>query len=782
MEKRELEQWFFKITEYADRLLKNIEKIDWDEKVKIAQKNWIGRSEGALIKFAIRNSQFDILVFTTRPDTLFGATYMVVGPEHELLANNELGITNYEEVKRYIDAAKKKIDEERIAEGKEKTGVELKGIKAINPANKEEIPVFVADYVLGHVGTGAIMAVPAHDERDFDFAKKFNLPVRIVIEPVFTQSTEPGKVVRGLPFEERDAIIAIVKHWSADTYIALKWKKVSWGTFITGGIEEGQTAEETATMEIREETGFLHPKLVGDFGLVHGKFYHVPKKVNRFAHSRVLYFNLEDGAQENITEEEREKHEVLWLTREELKQFLTPDTHQRALEMLNGKSVYIGTGILANSGKFDGIDSEEAKWKITEFVGGKRQVNYRLRDWLISRQRYWGPPIPMIFCDSCGWNPVPENDLPVKLPFVKNFRPTGSGKSPLASVRSFYETKCPKCGKKARRETDVSDTFLDSAWYFIGYLAKTNSKFEIRNSKFRQRAKRWLPVNMYIGGLEHSVLHLLYSRFITMALHDMGLLEFEEPFTKFIGHGLITKDGAKMSKSKGNIVNPDEYIRAFGADAIRMYLAFLAPLTEGGDFRDSGIKGITRFLERIYRFVNTFNFPIRDHLLDRDDFRKEIEPAIHKTIKKVTRDIESLQYNTAISALMILFNKFEDHPEGVDTNDVEIFLKLLAPFAPFLAEELWQRRITSYRLPVTTFRSIHLEPWPHHDESLLREETFDLIIQVNGKMRGRTSLPIGTSEKEAKESALKIPSVKQFVSGEPKRVVFVPNKLINFVV
>ena len=809
VDKRELEQWFFKITDYAERLLGNIEKIDWDAKVKIAQKNWIGKSEGSLLSFPLKvradyvllhgyngsperdffpwlkrelqkrgyrvyapqlpnstepniEEQVDFLlkqhvfgpetivvthslggvvamkllpriasriagvvmvapplrtkfldnkkrpvldratdwkfdfpkirekadwitvikdiadrvvppdqpeeiaekleaklvevtansphfnspeesailketqsaieVFTTRPDTLFGATYMVLGPEHGLVKNLKLQVKNWDEVEAYIKKAKAKSDEERIAEGKEKTGVELKGIKAINPANKEEIPVFVADYVLGNVGTGAIMAVPAHDQRDFDFAKKFKLPIKIVICP----------------------------HWPAKTCPLL----------------------DTA---------------------------------------------------------------------------------------------YTGEGHLVDSGAFDGTPSKEARKKISDFVRGVWKIQYRLRDWLISRQRYWGPPIPMIFCDSCGWNSVPENDLPVKLPFLKNFRPTGSGKSPLASVESFYETKCPKCDRKARRETDVSDTFLDSAWYFLRYPSVDEKK----HSWNPATTKKWLPVNMYIGGLEHSVLHLLYSRFITMALHDFGYLSFEEPFTTFIGHGLITKDGAKMSKSKGNVVNPDEYIRAYGADAMRMYLAFLAPLTEGGDFRDSGIKGITRFLERVWKFASEIKF---EKIKGRGASDSEIEKAVNEAVKKVTKDTERLQYNTSLSALMVLINIFEEKKERVTLRQFKIFLKLLAPFAPFMAEELWQRRAASYQLPVISYRSIHCEPWPKYDEAILKESSFDLIIQVNGKVRGKISLPIGATEVEAREAALKIPSVNQFVSGEPKRVIFVPNKLINFVV
>lgn len=828
--KKELEQWFFKITDYAERLLKNLEKLDWSERVKIAQRNWIGKSEGALIKFKIQKAvaghserseeshgkerdpsaasqpQDDgminyIEVFTTRPDTLFGATYLVVAPEHDFISSKfknqnaklQSEIQNWEEIQKYIDEAKSKSDEERMAGGKEKTGVELKGAKAINPANNEEIPIWVADYVLGHVGTGAIMAVPAHDERDFEFAKKFNLPIRQVIEAFFTQTIEPGKVVDGLPFDHRDSIIAIVKHWREEKYLALQWKKVAWGTFITGGIEQGQTSEEAAKMEIREETGYLHPKLLADFGVLHGKFYHVPKKTNRFAHAHTLFFQLQDDDQGPIAAAESETHEVMWLTKEELRRFLTPDTHQRALELLNGKAVYTGPGLLTDSGKFTGMDSEKARWEITKFVGGKRITQYRLRDWLISRQRYWGPPIPMIYCNECarlrqgfggqGWQPVPEKDLPVRLPYIKNFRPTGTERSPLATVEKFYKVRCPKCKSWARRETDVSDAFLDSSWYYLGYLLLSQEQRN-RGQKFsiaKTLVKKWLPVDMYIGGAEHSVLHLLYSRFVAMAFHDWGLFTFEEPFIKFRAHGLVTKDGAKMSKSKGNVVNPDEYIRAYGIDAIRMYLAFMAPFEQGGDFRDTGIRGITRFLERVWRFANA-KCKMQNAKLQRKIQNDSIKRVVHKVIKKVSEDIEELRYNTAISALMALLNEFEKNLDAVAKEDVATFLKLLAPFAPYITEELWQQlEISKYRNRDMS-RSIHHAPWPRYDPDLIREDTFELVIQVNGKVRGRITVPGGISEGEARKAALSLEGIKRYIPREARKVVFVPDKLINFVV
>jgi len=638
--KKELEQWFFKITKYAERLLSGIDTIDWSEKVKIAQKNWIGKSEGALIQFPISHSQLSIEVYTTRADTIFGATFLVIGPEHPLLMNNELDINNEEEVKEYIKVAKKKSEEDRMRDKVEKTGVELEGVRAINPATKEPIPVWVADYVLGHVGTGAIMAVPAHDTRDFAFAKKYWLNIVPVVEP--------------------DA--------------------------------HADTADDMAVR--------LRKSIVDD------------------------------------------------------------------------DEAYVGHGRLVNSGPYDGMDSLEARTKIIKAVEGKKKITYRLRDWLISRQRYWGPPIPMIFCVSCkekgagerkdmpGWYTVPNNDLPVMLPNIKNFRPTGNDTSPLASVKSFYEVVCPKCKKMARRETDVSDTFLDSAWYYMRYPSQTEKKRPWHEGI----TKKWFPVDMYIGGAEHAVLHLLYVRFFAMALYDGGMITFEEPFQKFRAHGLLIKGGSKMSKSKGNVVNPDDYIKKCGADALRMYLMFLGPFAEGGDFQDTGILGITRFLERIWRLSHNV------HSGKKSVFEKDT----HAAIKKVTDDIANLRYNTAISACMILLNAFEAGKNNVTASDVKILLKLTAPFAPHMTEELWHM--------LGEKKSIHVATWPAYDEKYLMEETYNLVVQVNGRVRATIEMPRGSTREEAEILVRQEKRVMGFLdAGTIRKVIFVPDKLINFV-
>ena len=647
--KKELEQWFFKITKYAERLLKGLDHIDWSEKVKVAQRHWIGKSEGAEITFPLTDipgqeeGKHQLEVFTTRPDTLYGATFMVISPERAKLWL-DIGWQASEEVKKYVAEALARRGETREEKNIEKTGV-FSGVSAINPANKVKIPVWISDYVLAEYGTGAIMAVPAHDQRDWEFAKKFDLPIKLVVVALENHAIEFSKSVK--PDQYHDSAV----------------------------------------------------KLISDSVQVQG----------------------------SVSAE----------------------------------------GALVNSGEFNGMNSEEAKWKITEAVGGKRKIQYRLRDWLISRQRYWGPPIPMIWCDKCAkWMPEKEENLPVLLPDVKEFRPTGTDKSPLANFPEFYETKCPECGGPARRETDVSDTFLDSAWYYLRYLDVANPKEPFS----RKRTDTWLPVDMYIGGAEHSVLHLLYVRFVSMVLHDAGIVEFAkdsdgEPIKCFRTNGLLIKDGAKISKSRGNVVNPDDYIKAYGADVLRMYLMFLGPFEQGGDFRDTGIRGISRFVWR------TWDYYTRD---GRDNSAKNIETdkLAHKSIKKITADIESLSYNTAISALMILLTQMERAPSAFAD---AAFLLLLAPFAPHITEEIFELRGSK--------ESIHKTLWPKYDAAMVQDETFELVIQINGKVRDSVSVRADIGEREANQLAVAREKIQIALAGrKPQKVIFVPKRLINLVV
>ena len=629
VEKKDLEQWFFRITKYADRLLDNIEGLKWSEKVKIAQRNWIGRSEGAEVEFKVKGQESSIKVFTTRPDTLFGATFMVLSPEHRLATELQ-----DDAVKKYIDEAKNKTEAERTAENKEKTGV-FSGLYAVNPVNNKEIPVWVADYVLSGYGTGAIMAVPAHDERDFAFAKKYNLDIVEVIQPASIQN-----------------------------------------------------------------------------------------------HSQNL--------------------------------------------------PYIGSGKLINSSEWDGIEVpiEMAKvldWLEEKGVGTKR-ANFHLRDWLISRQRYWGPPIPMIFCSTCqkngkgevegmdGWYPVPEKQLPVLLPDVEDWKPMGTGKSPLANHPEFYKTTCPSCGGEATRETDVSDTFLDSAWYFLRYPST-----DIENNPFDiEVTRKWLPVDQYIGGAEHSVLHLLYSRFVTMVLKDLNFVDFEEPFTNFFAHGLIIKDGAKMSKSKGNVVVPDEYIGKYGADTLRTYLMFIGPYSDGGDFRDSGIEGMHKFLRKVWKLMSSnIDSNAQVDSIEAHQFK-------NKTIQQVTKDISEFGYNTAIARLMEWYN-FLSKQNSISKEEITNYLQLLAPFAPHMTEELWAMLGNS--------ESIHLSSWPQFDEKYLVADVIVIPVQVNGKRRGQVEVPSSKISDQGEVESLARTVVKSQLEGkEIKKTIYVPAKILNFVV
>ncbi|MEE9225639.1 MAG: leucine--tRNA ligase [Bacteroidota bacterium] len=617
--KKELEQWFFKITNYAERLHNNLSWIDWSETTKHAQEVWIGRSEGAEVDFPVVGQEAKVRTFTTRMDTLFGATYMVLSPEHLLIEK----LTTDEQrqaVGEYVRDAKQKDRLERIAGGRDKSGVFL-GASALNPATEETIPIWVADYVLMDYGTGAIMAVPANDERDYEFAQKWGLPIKEIHEP--------------LP-EER----------------------------VTG----------------------------------------------------IKIFGRE--------------------------------------------------GILINSGRFNGMESEKARDSIRDWLGEKagaaKTVNYRLRDWCISRQRYWGPPIPMLYCDTCGIVPVPEKDLPVLLPEIDNFLPDDSGKSPLARIDSWVYTTCAKCGGRARRETDVNDNFLDSAWYFLRYPSTDHSD----RAMDPEMTKKWLPVDRYIGGNEHAVLHLMYTRFLCMALHDMGHLHFEEPFKKFRAHGLIIRDGAKMSKSKGNIVNPDEDIERFGADTFRMYLMFLGPYQEGGDFRESGIIGLFRFLERVYNLM--------EQQLESGSAKDEqLNSLQHETVKRVTQDIEALKYNTAIARLMEYVNVLK-RDKTLYRGQVETLVLLLAPFAPHLAEEMWEG--LGHR------ESIFRASWPSYEESKIKRAEVTVVLQINGKIRDRINVPVNLSEEELEQRAYSNEKIKQHLDGKKiKKTVVVKNKLVNLV-
>lgn len=613
-------QWMLKITDYAERLLNDLDLVDYIDRVKIQQRNWIGKSEGMEIDFNIAGVEDKLRVFTTRPDTIFGATYMVIAAEHPLIEKYKDRIENLDEVLQYRTEVSKKSDFERTELSKEKTGIELKGLKAVNPATGNEIPIWISDYVLITYGTGAIMAVPGHDERDWEFASKFNLPIVEVIQ---------------------------------------------------GG-------------------------------------------------------NIKQGAY--------------------------TDTE---------------TGILVNSEFLNGLDVDKAKKAISDWLEdrnlGTRKINYKLRDWVFSRQRYWGEPIPLVYCEKCGWVPVSESELPVMLPEVENYEPTDTGESPLANITDWVNTTCPKCGGHAKRETDTMPQWAGSSWYFLRYTDPDNDK----SLASKEALDYWMPVDWYNGGMEHTTLHLLYSRFWHKFLFDLSLVPGPEPYAKRTSHGMILGDNnEKMSKSRGNVVNPDDIVTDYGADTLRAYEMFIGDFEKSVPWSENGVKGCRRFLERVWR--------LQDIVTDGDEYSNQVESSIHKTIKKVSEDFETLKFNTGIAALMSLLNEFNDI--GMITKkDLRTYLTLLNPVAPHITEELWQITDLGGFLYDTT--------WPIYDEEKLKDQIIEMPIQINGKVRGKIEINVDDTQDMIREKVLKDENILKFMDGKKiVKEIFVSGKIYNLVV
>lgn len=627
VEKRPMRQWVLKITAYADKMLRDLTKLDWPEGVKLAQKNWIGRSEGVESVFYVADTEEEVRVFTTRIDTIYGCTYVVVAPEHELVKNLESRISNLGEVKKYLTITKKKTDLERTELNKDKTGVCLQGVEVVHPFTGERLPVYIADYVLAAYGTGAVMGVPAHDERDFAFAKKYELEVRVVIT-----SQEQKLKVESQKFDEG---------------------------------------------------------------------------------------------------------------------FFTDD------------------GVLVGSQEFTGLTSVEAREKMTAWLRkeklGKKVVNYKMRDWVFSRQRYWGEPIPIIHCEKCGVVPVPEKDLPVKLPKVKAYEPAGTGESPLATISSWVNVKCPKCQGKAKRETNTMPQWAGSSWYYLRFIDTENKKALIDKKK----EEKMMPVNVYVGG-DHATRHLIYARFWHKFLYDQGVVSTPEPFARLEFLGLIlASDGRKMSKRWGNVIDPSDVIDQFGADAFRLYEMFMGPFTQSIAWNTDGVVGTRRFLDKVWRLgQSTINN-------QQSTGTKNIESLLHRTIKKVTEDIEEFKFNTAISSLMILVNALEKEPE-IQKSRFEILLVLLSPFAPHIAEELWSQ--------MGEKKSIFLAPWPKYDKKKIVAETVKVAVQVNGKVRTVLEVAAGASEADVKEQALADQNVQTYMAGKSlRKFIYIPGKIVSIV-
>jgi len=724
VEIRQIEQWFLKITEYAEELLEDLEELDWPEKVKVMQRNWIGKSEGALIKFKIDGLNRDIEVFTTRPDTIFGATFLVMAPEHPIV-EELVRVTKYEnEVAEFARRVMLEEKTERAAEEKEKEGIFI-GRYAINPMTKEKIPIYVANFVLMDYGTGIIMGVPAHDQRDFDFAKKYNLEIREVVRPVFGVSSENEKF--------RRTISAVVQRKSDNKFLILRWKDFEWFSPVVGGIEEGEDIGRAAEREVFEETGYK-TRFIKKLGSeIESHYYAENKKEYRHRLDQPVLLELIDEKRFEVKKEEASKHEVIWLSEDEAISKITHEYNKIGiLRFLGKEKAYTGEGILINSGEFSGVNSKEAIQKIIKYLEkkgiGKRAVNYKLRDWLISRQRYWGTPIPFVYCKEHGYQPVPYEELPVLLPEDVVF--TGQG-NPIETSRTFLKAKCPVCRKEARRETDTMDTFVDSSWYFLRYCDPKNNELPFS----KEKTDYWMPVDQYIGGIEHAILHLLYSRFFTKALRDLGLVDVDEPFKKLLTQGMVLKNGEVMSKSKGNVVDPGEIIEKYGPDTARVFILLAASPEKELEWSDEGVENVYKFLKRYLLFA----IENKDVLCSKTNKKTDKELSnkeryllskTNNSIKEVTELIENFELNIALQRIISLFDELV---KNKDETSKEVLLEILerittlfSPFAPHVCEEVWS--LLSKKTMVS------IEKWPTPNEKLI-DHKIEELYEIAGKIK-----------------------------------------------
>jgi len=786
-ERRNQKQWMLRITAYADRLIKDLDTVDYLEKIKTQQVNWIGRSEGSNIRFKIKDLRLkmnnkQVEVFTTRADTLFGCAYVVLAPENSLVAELKECITNYDEVLRYVSEAAGKSDLERTEIQKEKTGVELKGVKAINPINSKEVSVWVADYVLASYGTGAVMAVPSHDDRDFEFAKKYNIEIIDVVMPKVVDKHDPP--VEGIEIVRRNAVHAIVVDPETNKVLTLKWKKFPWIGFVVCGVEEGESLIEAASREIIEESGYKNFKYIRSLGgPVESHFYAAHKGHNRVATFTAHVFELVNHEQDVLDKAESDQHEVTWMTWDEIyKSGLTAPAEQPIWEdrFHNPEHAFTDYGVLYNSDEFDGLESREAATKITEKLKklnlGDFTVNYKLRDWVFSRQHYWGEPIPIIHCDKCGLLPLNEDDLPLELPKVEKYQPTDNGESPLAAITNWVNVKCPKCGGEAKRETDTMPNWAGSSWYFLAYtLSKklkavpTSRQVKSKNGNIFKDGKNeldyWMPVNFYDGGMEHTTLHLLYSRFWHKFLYDLHEVEDAEPYAKRGAHGMILgPDGQKMSKSKGNVINPDDIAKELGADTLRAYIMFIGPYDQESAWNTSGVQGVHRFLKRVWNNV--------DKITSADD-DKELLIKLNQTIQGVEEDYDHFRLNTVISKLME-FNNTLEKVGHISRESFEKYLILLHTAAPHIASELWQI--------CGNTEHIFQRDWVTVDKQYLLADEITVVFQVNGKVRDKMNVSTNILDSDLKQKALSSEKVIEHISGkEIVKVIVIPGKLVSIV-
>ena len=794
VERRQMNSWYFRITKYADRLLANIygqekkrkktqmgavgegyeprqDGLVWPERIKVAQKQWIGKKTGIDIEYEVEEVGERVVCFTTRPDTNYGATFIVLAPEHELVGKVVRGEVKLakkvqSEVAAYVEKALKKSEQQRLADGKKKTGV-FTGLHAVNRLNGYRMPVWVSDFVLAGFGTGAVVGVPGHDKRDFEFAGAFGLPVRKVVQI----DTEMHSVVVKKSVGEGFLQAVRQAGWSGE-----EWDGWAYRVVVPVG-------DETKYIEIVQKY------------LLSGPWYAHMDGSRQAVVYKEKVFELPTQNQEAKVYGRKQGVSVEQLDWDDPDNYMFCTTQD---------------GVVINSDRLNGLETREAVEKMIDYLEekgwGKRNVSYHLRDWLISRQRYWGPPIPLLYCASCaaagksylrqqgevevdwddaGWWPVPEVDLPVELPLIEDYVPEGNGSSPLSNApESWRVVKCPGCGGQASRELDVSDTFLDSSWYYLAYPnLKTKAWREGEVPFDKAVTQKWLPVSAYIGGAEHAVLHLLYSRFVVMALFDLGYLKFEEPFPFLYSHGLIIKDGAKMSKSRGNVVNPDDYIKRYGADVLRAYLMFIGPYDQGGDFRDTGMQGMQRFVNRLYQLLTT-RYRLEGEAGER------LLRKLNWAVKRVNEGYSKLRYNVVIAALMELYNEVKAASEGAEVVSeyegvwaefCQKTAKLMAPVLPHLAEELWQE--------IGREGSVHKQSMPEVEEKYLVAEMVSVVVQINGKKRGVLELAMSELPKD-KPAAEKLllekmrgdEKLARYIEKGVKRMIYIPDKLINLVV